>query len=682
MIPVNRSGRRSLRRSLGLMLALCTALCTVVVGVGTAPAQASTHRSGDVLINDSATWTYWRGVDRPLPGWAEIDYDDRAWSTGQAPFGYGSRLTEGTYRTRLEDLPQVRTTYFRHVFELAAAERPLLHFRTWADDAVVVYVNGTEVGRSGIADRIRPIPHAAVWATGAPRTSSAVARGFTVEIDPELLQSGHNVISAVVIPNWRASFDVTFGGELVVAGPGVAPDPVGGPADEEPAPVKPSVLPRGDLVAAGQNWEYRRQVRGPSPEWKFQQTTLGWPSGTAPFGAGRAADHAATALPSAPAPLSTYFRRTFRLTAGQEALQVGATVTTWADDGVIVFVNGHEVGRHRVRMDVAGAHAETWASEAPSWRRAQAELISFGVPSAYLREGLNVVAVQVVSNFTRTEDVSFDASLKTGVDGPVLERKRPLEDWQLVWSDEFSGSALDESSWTAYHNSTYGDGNLETACLMNRPENLSVQDGHLYLTARREPAPIRCGRNDERFPDGRVFTSAQIMSRDKVSFMYGRVEIRAQLPVAQGSSQGLWPAFWLRTTEGLGEIDILEALGSGPSGDWQAGVVYHSVHRETVNPTASVRSSYEIPMGLDMSDGFHTFALEWEPDELRFFVDDVMTARYTAADVPWITDSFNDREYFIRLNLAVGGTWPGYVDSSTRLPASYVIDYVRIYQAR
>ncbi|WP_420111170.1 glycoside hydrolase family 16 protein [Pseudactinotalea sp.] len=670
------------RLAANVALALTAALVLLLSPIGSP--RASAHTPGDVLIAGDSTWMYWRDPVAPAAGWADLGYDDSSWSVGDAPFGYGSRLGTAEVTTRLPDYPnQVLTTYFRHAFQVDLGERPELAFETWADDGIVVYVNGVEAGRQNVSPSRTQVTHNAIWAVGAPRTAAALSRPVTITIDPELLQDGENVLTAVVIANWRASFDVTFGGELTVERSHGSDVPGGdGNAVPEP-PAAGGQMPSGDVVPFGARWEYYRSTVGPSPDWQYSTASSGWPSASAPFGFGRAADAATTSLSAAGNPLSTYFRHQFTIGSASEGLLVeGATFSTWADDGVIAYVNGHEIGRHRVADDAAGHHDETWATAAPSTASARAEVTTFAVPGDYLQQGANVLAVQVISNHRTTADISFDGRLAPGGGGEVGSTAGPDESWELVWSDEFDGNSLDSSNWTAYDNSSYGDGNLESACLMDRPENLSVRDGHLYLTAQYEPTPIQCGWNDLRYPNGRTYTSAQIMSRDKVTFVYGRVEIRARLPIAQGQSQGLWPAFWLRTTEGLGEVDILEALGSGVGDSWQAGTVYHSLHRETTNTNNSVRTSYQLPMGGDMSAGFHTYAVEWERDEIRFFVDGVMSGRYTADEVSWLAETFNEKEFFIRLNLAVGGRWPGYVDESTVLPASYVIDYVRLYQPR
>ncbi|MFV0426059.1 MAG: family 16 glycosylhydrolase [Beutenbergiaceae bacterium] len=457
---------------------------------------------------------------------------------------------------------------------------------------------------------------------------------------------------------------------------GAAPAPAAAPMA---GPVGP--LPATPVIAFGSTWEYYRSAVGPAPAWKYDPASQGWASAPAPLGYG--SDLVATQLPDSGTPLSTYVRHVFTIDDSNSGLlQAGAVLKTWADDGIIVYINGTEVGRPGVGSDWAGEHNATWATAAPPSIAAQADLVTVQVPGDVLREGANLVAVQVVSNYTVTRDISFDAELTAGGGGAPMSARQttPNSSWNLVWSDEFDGTTLDPNNWYAYNDSAYGEGNLESACLMNRPENLSVSGGYLHLTARREAQPIQCGRDDYRYPGGREYTSAQIMSQGRQDFTYGRIEIRAQLPIAQGSSQGMWPAFWLLSSESMGEIDILEALGSGAGDDWQAGVIYHSMHESTRGDQRAVRSSYEVPRGADLSEGFHTYALEWESDEIRFFVDDVMTASYTSEEVPWMRDVFTDRAFYIRLNLAVGGDMPGYVTSDTVLPASYIIDYVRLYQ--
>jgi beta-glucanase (GH16 family) len=251
--------------------------------------------------------------------------------------------------------------------------------------------------------------------------------------------------------------------------------------------------------------------------------------------------------------------------------------------------------------------------------------------------------------------------------------------WRLVWSDEFDGTAVDRSRWVVRHRSTLGDGNLELACLMDRPENVRVADGMLTLTARRESVPLACGGSDRRFPGGRSFTTGFVETRGEAEFQYGRFEVRARLPVAHGISKGLWPAFWMRPGDReVGEIDVLEGIGSAKDEpDFSRGLL-HAIHYD-YEGTHPMQSRVHLLDSGSFADGFHTFAVEWEPSSLRWYVDDVLTYERTPATTSWFAEAF-DRPFFLRLNLAVGGTFPGDPDGDTAFPAEYVIDFVRVYQ--
>jgi beta-glucanase (GH16 family) len=254
---------------------------------------------------------------------------------------------------------------------------------------------------------------------------------------------------------------------------------------------------------------------------------------------------------------------------------------------------------------------------------------------------------------------------------------RAGDGWRQVWADEFDGSAVDPRKWQVENDSTFGDGNLELACLMDRPENVSVSGGALHLVARREPRPLPCGASDARFPHGRDYTSAMLSTRDRASWTSGRFEIRARLPTTPGHSKGLWPALWLRPVDGGGgEIDIMEAVGSdGPAA---ATSVHHTLWSSGTAPVQKESTAASLPSGTTDS-GFHVYGLDWEPDAIAFTVDGRVTFRRTGREAPWIASTFR-RPFFLRMNVAVGGRWPGAPTGSTTLPAGMDVDYVRIFQ--
>ena len=248
------------------------------------------------------------------------------------------------------------------------------------------------------------------------------------------------------------------------------------------------------------------------------------------------------------------------------------------------------------------------------------------------------------------------------------------EGWRLVWHAEFDGDSLDPSRWRAEHRSTFGDGNGELACLMDRPANIRVADGVLDLTARRE-ASLVCG-DDDRFPGGRRYSSAMLSTRGLAAWDSGRFEVHAKLPLAAGRSQGLWPAFWLRPVDGgPGELDVLEAVGTGP-GDAGPAEVVQTLWGPDGEPQQSSRYA---PEGFDPSAGFHTYSVDWDPTSMVFSVDGRVVWERSTATTPWLPETFG-RPYFARLNLAVGGRWPGEPTAQTDLPAAFEVDWVRVYQ--
>lgn len=252
--------------------------------------------------------------------------------------------------------------------------------------------------------------------------------------------------------------------------------------------------------------------------------------------------------------------------------------------------------------------------------------------------------------------------------------------YHLVWADEFNGTTVNPNSWNVLNNSTYGDGNNELACLENRPQNISVSHGALHLTARRESPPIRCDNGrDRRFPAGRSYTSAQLTTQGKHSFQYGYLEIRAELPTQADTSKGMWPAFWLRPANGsIGEIDVLEAVGSGPGPSSEPDRVHQTIWYDYSGTYPDEANVYAFPAGTP-SDGYHTYAIRWTPTELDWLVDGRVTFTRNTSTTSWFTKAF-DQPFYLRLNLAVGGDWPGSPNSATALPASYDVDYIRVYQ--
>ncbi len=242
----------------------------------------------------------------------------------------------------------------------------------------------------------------------------------------------------------------------------------------------------------------------------------------------------------------------------------------------------------------------------------------------------------------------------------------PQGAWQLVWADEFD--YFDSSKWTKEH-STYGDGNNELQCYT--PDNVVVENGLLRLIARQES--VTC-------PNGstREYSSGMLRSKGLAEWTYGRFEVRARFP----EGQGFWPAAWMSPTDSAygswprsGELDIVESLGHRPDR------IIGSLHWMDNGRHIVKNREYFLPAGQTFTDSFHTFAVEWEPGQITWFVDDV--AYHQVSN--WETDlgampAPFDQDFYMKLNLAVGGRAPGSPDATTSFPSSYDIDWVRAYQ--
>jgi len=242
----------------------------------------------------------------------------------------------------------------------------------------------------------------------------------------------------------------------------------------------------------------------------------------------------------------------------------------------------------------------------------------------------------------------------------------------LIWSDEFNGpdgSLPDPEKWTVV-NSGSGNGNNELEYYTSRPANIHLEKGNLVITARKETYTGADGVS-------RAYTSARIEAKGRFQQKYGRIEARIKLP--QG--QGIWPAFWMLGNDfgsvgwpACGEIDIIENVGFEPS------TVHGSLHGPGYSGGAPLTGAFTLPHQARFSDDFHLFAVEWEPLEIRFYVDDTLYETRTADSVPSGKHWVFDHPFFPLLNVAVGGYWPGSPDATTSFPVNMLVDYVRVYR--
>ncbi len=241
--------------------------------------------------------------------------------------------------------------------------------------------------------------------------------------------------------------------------------------------------------------------------------------------------------------------------------------------------------------------------------------------------------------------------------------------FDLVWSDEFDAAALDLKKWEFEVNAR-GGGNNELQYYVTN--NVRVRDGLLTIEARKEHYTGPGGT--------REYTSSRIRTKGKGDWLFGRFEIRAKLP----KGQGLWPAIWMMPTDARyggwpnsGEIDIMELLGQQPN------KVYGTLHfGDAASGHGSKGGNYTLPSG-NFADQFHVFRLDWEPRQMRWYVDDKLYQTQT----DWHTRGKEfpapfDQRFHLILNLAVGGNWPGNPQASTVFPQTMQVDYVRVYRKK
>lgn len=237
--------------------------------------------------------------------------------------------------------------------------------------------------------------------------------------------------------------------------------------------------------------------------------------------------------------------------------------------------------------------------------------------------------------------------------------------YTLVWSEEFSGSSLDLNAWNQeIGNGTNGWGNHELEYYTSSTKNCFLSNGNLIIEARKESI------------NGFNYSSSRLTTQNKKTFKFGRIDMRAKLPVGKG----IWPALWMLGSNigavgwpECGEIDIMELIGTYP------GRVHSTLHWKASNGNhASLGSNFNLSSG-DFSQQFHVYSLVWKQDTLDCLVDDQLIFRLTKTDVGTATYPFNAPEFFI-FNVAVGGDWPGPPDANTDFPQRMFVDYLRVFQ--
>jgi len=268
---------------------------------------------------------------------------------------------------------------------------------------------------------------------------------------------------------------------------------------------------------------------------------------------------------------------------------------------------------------------------------------------------LCTIVATSVKGIIITENGSYLPTDNTGYSTPET-----YPGYTLAWSDEFSGTTLDGTAWNQEMGNNNGWGNGELEYYTYSPKNTFVSDGNLIIEARNESN------------NGFNYTSGRMTTQTKKTFKYGRIDIRAKLPVGQG----IWPALWMLGANitsvswpACGEIDIMELVGTTPAR------VYSTLHWKNA---AGTHASYGLNFNLtsgDFSQQFHVFSIIWTKDAIKTYVDDNLYFTMTITDIA----AFNAEQFFV-FNVAVGGQWPGPPNDSTKFPQRMFVDYVRVFQ--
>lgn len=269
-----------------------------------------------------------------------------------------------------------------------------------------------------------------------------------------------------------------------------------------------------------------------------------------------------------------------------------------------------------------------------------------------------------IQQYTGTAVITNDDILvpftNAGYDAPTS-----YPGYTLWWGDEFNTGTLDANAWTFENGDGcpglcgWGNNELE----YYRPENLFFQDGKMIIEAKKESF------------GGRNYTSSKILTRGKKVFKFGRIDIRAKLP----RGKGIWPAFWLLPQNNVfggwpssGEIDLMEVVGHEPQR------THGTIHYGPGPGSTSINRNYTLPSGT-FNDEFHVFSLEWKQDQLKWYVDGNLFSTINKADLGAFNYPFNE-DFFMIINFAVGGNWPGSPDASTTFPQWLIVDYLRVYK--
>lgn len=360
-----------------------SASSSVAVAAAVQPQAGTTQ-----LVANGDTWKYRFENSAPPANWTTGAFGDAAWASGKAPLGWGNASVVTTLSA---DGTKPLAYQLRKSFNVAdAGTVESLEITTRADDGIVAYLNGVEVLRSNMGTGTIAYNS---YATTAPRTATALGNPVTVTVPGWAVQDGANVVSVEVHSNYRSTPDSTFDLQ-VKATLGTQPAPPAAPPNADPAMA----------IDPGATWRYLFEDSAPAAAWMQPGTADGsWEQGAAPLGWGSSSIR--TELVAAGTkPLASYHRKSFTIADPGDVAEL--KITTRADDGVAVYVNGTEVARKN--LPTSALTYRTYATAAPSTSAALNAPVEVSVPGSALVAGTNVIAAEVHSNYRATPNASFE----------------------------------------------------------------------------------------------------------------------------------------------------------------------------------------------------------------------------------------------------------------------------------
>ncbi|MCS7201265.1 MAG: family 16 glycosylhydrolase [Dictyoglomus sp.] len=243
--------------------------------------------------------------------------------------------------------------------------------------------------------------------------------------------------------------------------------------------------------------------------------------------------------------------------------------------------------------------------------------------------------------------------------------------YEVVWQENFDGPSINENIWSfeignGHAQGIPGWGNAELQYY--KKENAYIENGVLVIEAKKETVSDAYGTYN--------YTSARMKTQGKFNVKFGRIEFRAKLP----KGKGIWPALWTLGEDitqvgwpACGEIDVMELLGHEPN------KVYGTVHGPGYSGAQSVGGNYKLPSG-DFTQDFNIFAVEWDPIGIKWYVNNVKFFQVTKPELDFKGGWVFNKPFFIIMNVAVGGYWPGYPDKTTVFPQKMYVDYIKVYK--